>query len=60
MTSSEAASIPETIFGVVTSVHVVLPGSMRSGLKPRWKSRPATSPDPSSSSGRTFSWVVPG
>ncbi len=60
MTCSDSGSMPETIFGVVTSVHVALPGSMRSGLKPRWKSRPAARPEPSSSSGSTFSWVVPG
>ena len=52
--------MPDTIFGVVTSVQVALPGSIRSGLKPRWKSRPASRPDPSSSSGCTVSWVVPG
>lgn len=32
--SSDAASIPLTIFGVVVSVHIRLPGSIRSGLNP--------------------------
>lgn len=33
--SSDAASIPLTIFGVVVSVHIRLPGSIRSGLNPK-------------------------
>ncbi len=52
--------MPETTFGVFSKLQVGLPGSIRSGLYPRWKSRPATRPDPSSRIGPTSSSVVPG
>ena len=52
--------MPETTLGVFSNVQVALPGSIRSGLYPRWKSRPASSPDPSSRRGPTSSSVVPG
>ena len=60
MRLNEASLIPDTIFGVLTSVHVVLPGSILSGLYPRKKSSPAVRPEPSSRIGHTISSVVPG
>ena len=50
---------PPTTFGVLRSVKSVRPGSIRSGEKATLKSRPAASPD-SSSSGTSRSRVVPG
>ncbi len=52
--------MPETIFGVFTNVHRGFPGSIRSGLYPTAKSRPAVRPLPASSSGTSSSSVVPG
>ena len=52
--------MPDTIFGVVVSVWVRLPGSMRSGLYPTATSRPTVSPDRRSRIGTNSSSVVPG
>ena len=52
--------MPPTTLGVVLVVQSSRPGSTRSGEKARWKSSPALSPEPSSSSGWTRSRVVPG
>ena len=52
--------MPATIFGVVSNVLISLLGSMRSGLKPTWKSSPSVSPEYSSRIGMTISCVVPG
>ncbi len=56
---AHASVRPPSTFGVLRSVKSVRPGSTRSGENARWKSRPAASPD-SSSSGATRSRVVPG
>ncbi len=58
--SPQASVTPPTIFGVVRNVKSVRPGSTRSGENATLKSRPATSPDPSSNNGATRSRVVPG
>ena len=50
---------PPMTFGVVAVVQSTRPGSTRSGEKARWKSRPARSPE-RSSTGATSSRVVPG
>ena len=50
---------PPTTFTVLRSVKSERPGSTRSGENATWKSRPAASPD-SSSSGTSRSRVVPG
>ncbi len=50
---------PPTTFGVLRRPKVGLPGSMRSGEKARWKSRPTTSPV-RDRIGSTTSSVVPG
>ena len=58
--ASEASSMPETTFGVFSRRQTGFPGSIRSGLYPRWKSAPARSPDTDSRIGPTSSSVVPG
>jgi hypothetical protein len=57
--SAQSGVTPPTTFGVFCTVCSAAPGSMRSGLKARKKSRPARRP-PRSSRGRMASSVVPG
>ena len=52
--------MPPTTFGTVFVVQSSRPGSTRSGENARWKSFPARSPLPASSTGSTCSRVVPG
>ena len=57
--SAQSSVSPPTTLTVLRRVKSERPGSTRSGEKATWKSRPAASPD-SSSSGTSRSRVVPG
>src|SRR3989338_7279765 len=60
MIERASASLPETIFTILSMVWVLSPGFMRSGEYPVLKSVPCTSPDIFSNTGMQTSSVTPG